>query len=75
MRRHLHSGRFGRRVCVASVHHHAGALRSQQFGHRQTDAACAADDDGAAAGQRLANRSRPSWRTAWRPCSSSRAGS
>src|SRR5262245_43152592 len=31
--------RLGCRVGVASVHHNAGALRPQQFGHGQTDAA------------------------------------
>ena len=31
----------------------------EQFGDREPDAACSADDDGAAAGQRCANRPRP----------------
>ena len=66
--------RFGRRVGVTSVDHDTRALRGQQLGHRQTDAASAADDDGAAAGERPANRPRPPERASSCPCSSSRAG-
>jgi hypothetical protein len=49
--------RFGCRVGVAPVEHHAGALCGEQLGDRQPDTARAADDDRAAAGQ--ANRRRP----------------
>ena len=57
-------GRVAGRVGVASVDDNAGPLRGQQFGYRQTDAASAADDNGAATGQRFANRSCPPGRTA-----------
>ena len=38
-------------VGVATVEHDPGALFGEQFGDRETDAASAADDDGAAARQ------------------------
>ena len=41
-----------RGVGVAAVEHDTGALLGEQFGHREADAAGAADDDGALAGQR-----------------------
>ena len=66
--------RLGRRIGVTSVDHDTRALRGEQLGHRLTDAAGAADDDGAAAGERPANRPRPPGRASSCPCSSSRAG-
>jgi hypothetical protein len=42
-------GRFGCRLGVAAVDDYACALHGEQFGHRQTDTAGAADDDRTAA--------------------------
>jgi hypothetical protein len=51
-------GRFGRCLGVPAIDDDARALFGEKFGDRAPDTARTADDDGAAPGQRVANRRR-----------------